>query len=88
MNRQQIIKAVAEKSGVSRKDTGVVFSLIFEQILESLQNEQPVRLMNFGSFTVRKYNPRNGYNPSSKKVVPLPARKKVHFKLAKRAKLQ
>ena len=37
MNRQQIIKAVTEKTGISRKDTAKVFSSIFETILESLE---------------------------------------------------
>ena len=48
MNRQQIIKAVTEKTGISRKDTAKVFSSIFETILESLEKEESVRLMNFG----------------------------------------
>ena len=81
MNRQQIIKAVTEKTGISRK----VFSSIFETILESLEKEESVRLMNFGSFTVKTYKPRKGYNPASKIVVQLPERKAIRFKLAKRA---
>ena len=85
MNRQQIIKAVTEKTGISRKDTAKVFSSIFETILKSLEKEESVRLMNFGSFTVRTYKPRKGYNPASKIVVQLPERKAIRFKLAKRA---
>ena len=81
MNRQQIIKAVTEKTGISRKDTAKVFSSIFETILESLEKEESVRLMNFGSFTVKTYKPRK----ASKIVVQLPERKAIRFKLAKRA---
>ena len=77
MNRQQIIKAVTEKTGISRKDTAKVFSSIFETILESLEKEESVRLMT--------YKPRKGYNPASKIVVQLPERKAIRFKLAKRA---
>ena len=77
MNRQQIIKAVTEKTGISRKDTAKVFSSIFETILESLEKEESVRLMNFGSFTVKTYKPRKGYNPASKIVVQLPERKAI-----------
>ena len=86
MNRQQIIKAVTEKTGISRKDTAKVFSSIFETILKSLEKEESVRLMNFGSFTVKTYKPRKGYNPASKIVVQLPERKAIRFKLAKRHK--
>ena len=85
MNRQQIIKAVTEKTGISRKDTAKVFSSIFETILECLEKEESVRLMDFGSLTVKTYKPRKGYNPSSKIVVQLPERKAIRFKLAKRA---
>ena len=52
---------------------------------ESLEKEESVRLMNFGSFTVKTYKPRKGYNPASKIVVQLPERKAIRFKLAKRA---
>ena len=85
MNRQQIIKAVAKKTGISRKDTAKVFSSILETILEK---EEAVRLMNFGSFTTKTYKPRKGYNPSSKIVVQLPERKAIRFKLAKCAALK
>ena len=88
MNRQQIIKAVAKKTGISRKDTAKVFSSILETILESLEKEEAVRLMNFGSFTTKTYKPRKGYNPSSKIVVQLPERKAIRFKLAKCAALR
>ena len=85
MNKQQIIKAVAEKTDMPRKDIANVFSSIFETILECLEKEESVRLMNFGSLTVKTYKPRKGYNPASKIVVQLPERKAIRFKLAKRA---
>ena len=66
MNKQQIIKAVAEKTDMPRKDIAKVFSSIFETILECLEKEESVRLMNFGSLTVKTYKPRKGYNPASK----------------------
>ena len=65
-----------------------VFSSIFETILECLEKVESVRLMNFGSLTVKTYKPRKGYNPSSKIVVQLPERKAIRFKLAKRAALK
>ena len=82
------VKAVAEKTDMPRKDIAKVFSSIFETILECLEKEESVRLMNFGSLTVKTYKPRKGYNPSSKIVVQLPERKAIRFKLAKRAALK
>ena len=43
MNKQQIIKAVAEKTDMPRKDIAKVFSSIFETILECLEKEESVR---------------------------------------------
>ena len=50
----------------------IIKAVTKKTILESLEKEESVRLMNFGSFTVKTYKPRKGYNPASKIVVQLP----------------
>ena len=79
MNKQQIIKAVAEKTDMPRKDIAKVFSSIFETILECLEKEESVRLMNFGSLTVKTYKPRKGYNPIFENSCSTPGKKSHPF---------
>ena len=85
MNRQQIIKSRNKKPAYHEKTRQKYFLPFSRLFLESLEKEESVRLMNFGSFTVKTYKPRKGYNPASKIVVQLPERKAIRFKLAKRA---
>lgn len=88
MNKLEIIKIAAEKSGVSRKDTAKVLSAILDTILEGIQKDEEVRLLNFGTFSVKKHGVRNGYNPATRKVVIYPERKVVRFKITKRFNLE
>lgn len=84
MNRKDIIRIAADKSGVTREDTEKVLSAILETVLESLKKEEIVRLLDFGTFSVKKYNARKGYNILLNKNVVIPERKVVRFKVSKR----
>lgn len=88
MNKKDIIRIAAEKSGVTREDTEKVLSVIFETVLESLKKEETVRLLDFGTFSVKKYNVRKRYNILLNKNVVIPERKVVRFKVTKRFRME
>ncbi|WP_065219702.1 MULTISPECIES: HU family DNA-binding protein [Butyricimonas] len=83
MNKLELIKTASEKSGVSRAETTKVLAAILETIKESLKKDEPVRLQELGSFNVKKQKARNGYNPSSKKMMVIPAKKVIRFNPSK-----
>ena len=63
MNKTELIAAVAEKTGMSKKDTEAVISATLGTITAALHEEEKVQLMGFGSFEVKKRAARTGRNP-------------------------
>ena len=66
MNKTELIAAVAEKTGMSKKDTEAVIAATLGTITAALHEEEKVQLMGFGSFEVKKRAARTGRNPRSK----------------------
>ena len=80
MNKTELIAAVAEKTGMSKKDTEAVISATLGTITAALHEEEKVQLMGFGSFEVKKRAARTGRNPRTKEPVEIPASKAPAFK--------
>jgi DNA-binding protein HU-beta len=58
MQKTEFIKAVAERSGVSQKDTGEVINTTLEMIGELPAKGEKVTLTGFGTFEVREHQAR------------------------------
>lgn len=65
INKKDLIKRVAKRTGSSEKDIESVIDATFEEIYEALKREENVTVRNFGTFyidvrgsgTVFKFNP-------------------------------
>lgn len=86
MNKTELIAAVAEKTGMSKKDTEAVVAATLATITETLGQEEKVQLMGFGSFEVKKRAARMGRNPLSKEAIEIPASTTPVFKAGKALK--
>jgi len=51
MNKQEFIRTVAEKAGLSKQDTKVAVEAVLETITETLSNKQSVAFVGFGKFS-------------------------------------
>ncbi|MDI6850800.1 MAG: HU family DNA-binding protein [bacterium] len=74
MNKQELINKVAEKAGVTKKDAALVVNAFIDVVKDSLAKKNPVRIIGFGTFDVRKRAERKGRNPRSKQEIKIPAR--------------
>ena len=86
MNKTELIAAVAEKTGMSKKDTEAVISATLGTITAALHEEEKVQLMGFGSFEVKKRAARTGRNPSTGEPMDIPAARLPAFKAGKALK--
>ena len=86
MNKAELIAAVAEKTGMSKKDTEAVIAATLNTITEALAEEEKVQLVGFGSFEVKKREARTGLNPTTLEKIELPASKAPVFKAGKALK--
>ena len=83
MNKTELASAVAEKTGMQKKDSEKLVSAVFEAMTETLKNGEPIRLVGFGSFQVKERAAHTGRNPSSGEKIEIPASRTVQFKAGK-----
>ena len=79
MNRTQLVSAVAEKTGLKKKDAEAAVAAVFASIEESLVKEEKVQLFGFGTFNVERKEARQGRNPATGESITIPASKQVKF---------
>ena len=86
MNKAELINAVAEKAGLSKKDTEAALAAITAVITEALAEGDKVQLVGFGAFEVKARAERIGRNPKTKTEIKIPASKVPVFKAGKALK--
>ena len=86
MNKTELIAAVAEKTGLTKKDAERVINATFETITASLAEGDKVALAGFGNFEIKTREARVGRNPRTKETIQIPASKLPAFKAAKALK--
>lgn len=83
MIKADIIDAVYEKVGLSRKEAALIVDTIFGVVREALRQGEEVRIVSFGSFSVKGKKERVGRNPKSGEEIRIPPRKVLTFKPSK-----
>ncbi len=83
MNKTELIAAVAEKTGLSKKDADAAVAAVIDSIKESLTKGDKVQLIGFGTFEVRERAARTGLNPQTKETIQIAASKSPVFKAGK-----
>ena len=86
MNKTELIAAVAEKSGLSKKDAAAAVESVIAAVSDSLVKGEKVQLVGFGTFEVRERAARVGKNPRDGSPLDIPASKSPVFKPGKALK--
>ena len=86
MNKSELVAAVAEKSGLSKKDSEKAVNAAFDSITAALVGGDKVQLVGFGAFEVKARNARVGRNPRTKQEIQIPASRVPAFKAGKALK--
>ncbi|CAN5296297.1 HU family DNA-binding protein [soil metagenome] len=83
MNKQDLISAVADASGLSKTDAGKAVESVFESITGALKGGDEVRLVGFGTFSVSKRKASTGRNPRTGEAMTIKASSQPKFKAGK-----
>ena len=86
MNKTELIAAVAESAGLTKKDTERVINAAIDAITHSLVNGEKVQISGFGAFETKTREARVGRNPHTKEAIQIPATKVPGFKASKALK--
>ena len=80
VTKADIIDRVANATGLTKVETEIVINGIMNTIISALENNKRVELRGFGTFGVKKRDPRKARNPGTGETVYLPERYVPTFK--------
>lgn len=83
MNKNDLVTAVANSSGLSKTDAGKAVDAVFDAITTALKGGDEVRLVGFGTFSVAERAASEGRNPRTGDKITIPASKQPKFKAGK-----
>ena len=86
MNKTEFLRAVANKSGATIKDTTAFYDAFVKTVQEAMKNNDKIALVGFGTFEVRTRGERTGRNPRTKETITIPASKRLSFTTGKTLK--
>ena len=83
MNKTELVSAIAENAGLTKKDSEKVLKAFVEVVTEELKKGEKVQLVGFGTFEVSERPEREGINPQTKETIKIAASKKPSFSASK-----
>ena len=86
MNKTELVAAMADKAGVSKKDAEASLKAFTEVVTEELKKGEKIQLVGFGTFEVSKRSARTGRNPRTGEEMKIKASKAPKFKAGKALK--
>ena len=86
MNKTELVAAMADAAGLSKKDAEKALKAFTDVVAEELKKDGKVQLVGFGTFEVSKRAAREGRNPQTGKTMKIAACKAPKFKAGKALK--
>ena len=83
MKKTELIAAIAEQSGLSKKDAEKALSATLDTIVKAVADGDKIQLTGFGTFEQRQRNARTGVDPRTGNSIEIPASKVPAFKAGK-----
>jgi integration host factor subunit alpha len=80
MTKADIVEAIYEKIGFSKKESAEIVELVFDTMKETLEKGEKIKISGFGNFVVRAKRPRIGRNPQTGEEIEISARKVLTFR--------
>ncbi len=86
MNKTELVAAMAEKAGLSKKDAEAALAAFTATVADALKAGDKIQLVGFGTFEVSERAARTGRNPQTGAEMTIAASKAPKFKAGKALK--
>mgnify|MGYP000577785758 CR=1 FL=1 len=80
MTKKEIVNIIVSKTGYKQTEVKKIVQFTLDTISDALISGKNIELRNFGVFKVKIRKPRQGRNPKTGEIVPVPERRVVVFK--------
>ena len=86
LTKAQMADRLFEELGLNKREAKEIVEMFFEEIRNSLQHNEQVKLSGFGNFDLREKGERPGRNPKTGEEIPITARRVVTFRPGQKLK--
>lgn len=83
MNKSELVDAIAQKSGATKKDIDAFLTACTDVVIDTVAGGDKVTLVGFGTFEPRERKARSGRNPSTGEAISIPAARVPAFSAGK-----
>ena len=80
MTKADLVEAIHEQVGLSKKESADIVELVFDTMKDTLEKAEKIKISGFGNFEVRDKRSRVGRNPQTGEVIEISARRVLTFK--------
>ena len=80
MTKADLVDAVHDKVGFSKKESADIVELVFDVIKSTLEKGEKIKISGFGNFELRDKKSRIGRNPQTGDAIEISARRVLTFK--------
>lgn len=88
ITRKDLAKAINEKLGFSQRSAEEIIDTVFSTMKKTLISGESIKLVHFGTLSIRKKTPRRGRNPRTGDAMEISSRSMVTFKPSKRLRMK
>lgn len=86
ITKAELAESLYEQIGLNKREAREVVELFFNEIIDALVANEPVKLSGFGNFELRDKRERPGRNPKTGEEIPISARRVVTFRPSQKLK--
>ena len=86
MNRTELVEAVAQKTGLDKKNAEAAVAAVTESVVVETKAGNKVAIFGFGTFSPSARAARMGRNPRTGEAIKIKASKSLRFKPASQLK--
>ncbi|MBU2862709.1 integration host factor subunit alpha [Reinekea marina] len=87
LTKAEMAERLYDELGLNKREAKEMVEIFFEEIRESLVNNEQVKLSGFGNFDLRDKRQRPGRNPKTGEEIPISARRVVTFRPGQKLKV-
>jgi integration host factor subunit alpha len=86
LTKAEMAERLFDEMGLNKREAKELVEQFFEEIKQSLENNEQVKLSGFGNFDLRNKRERPGRNPKTGEEIPIQARRVVTFRTGQKLK--
>lgn len=88
LTRKELSETLAQKLGLSQSSCSQIVDSFFDSMKKTMLEGESIKIVHFGTFTVRDKSPRKGRNPRTGETITIKERQAVSFRPSKKLREQ